>query len=180
MPHYKDLSNKVYFFESQAEMEKYYNGIGDLTEITDAERDAIINPPVTVEEIWEGIKTERSRRKYRAGVKVNVDGVDKWYHSDIDSRIQQLGLKDQGRDLLAAGGAMADNILILGQPVEWKTMDGSFVGMTVELAFDIVKAVGDLDARMHATAEMHKPDMEASNDPANYDYLRFWPEEFVG
>ncbi|WP_438452206.1 DUF4376 domain-containing protein, partial [Listeria monocytogenes] len=75
-----------------------------------------------------------------------------WFHSDADSRIQHLGLKDKARDLIAAGGAMTDNLSILGQPVKWKTMDGSFATITAQLAFDIVAAAGDLDARLFAVA----------------------------
>jgi hypothetical protein len=127
--------------------------------------------------MWEYIKAERERRK-TGGVKVNIAGVGKWFHTDNDSRIQQLGLKDRARDLLGAGGAMTDNIFILGQQVNWKTMDGSFVPITAQATFDIVSAVGDLDAVQHATAEAHKAAMEASADPASYDYSTGWQAIF--
>ena len=61
---------------------------------------------------WESIKSERDHRK-AGGFKVGT----LWFHSDADSRIQHLGLKDKARDLIAAGGAMTDNLTILGQPV---------------------------------------------------------------
>lgn len=124
---------------------------------------------------WEHIKAERDRRK-AGGFKVGTQ----WFHSDADSRIKHLGLKDKARDLLAAGGAMTDSLVILGQPVRWKTMDGSFTNVTAQLAFDIVSAAGDLDARLFAVAETHRVAMEAAADPAAYDFSAGWPETFGG
>ncbi|MEX3628327.1 MAG: XkdW family protein [Burkholderia sp.] len=126
---------------------------------------------------WERIKTERDRRK-SGGFKVKVGGSNKWFHSDADSRIQHLGLKDKARDLIAGGGAMTDKLTILGQTVKWKTMDGSFVDVSAQVAFDIVAAAGDLDAQLFAAAETHKAAMEASADPASYDFSAGWPKSF--
>ena len=124
---------------------------------------------------WNAIKAKRDAMK-AGGFKVGT----LWFHSDADSRIQHLGLKDKARDLLAAGGAMADNLTILGQLVSWKTMDGSFANVTAQLAFDIVAAAGDLDARLFAVAETHRAAMEAAADPAAYDFSAGWPETFGG
>ena len=124
---------------------------------------------------WDRIKADRDRRK-TGGFKVR----SLWFHSDHDSRIQHIGLKDKARDLLAAGGAMTDNLIILGQPVKWKTMDGSFATITAQLAFDIVAAAGDLDARLFAVAETHRSAMEAATDPTTYDFSVGWPETFGG
>lgn len=124
---------------------------------------------------WEAIKAERDRRK-AGGLKVGA----LWFHSDADSRIQHLGLKDKARDLLAAGGVVTDNLTILGQPVRWKTIDGSSATVTAELAFDIVAAAGDLDARLFAVAETHRAAMEAAADPSAYDFSAGWPETFGG
>lgn len=124
---------------------------------------------------WEAIKAERDRRK-SGGFKVGT----LWFHCDADSRIQHLGLKDKARDLIAAGGAMTDNLTMLGQPVRWKTMDGSFANVTAQLAFEIVAAAGDLDARLFAVAETHRAAMEAAADPTAYDFSAGWPETFGG
>lgn len=124
---------------------------------------------------WEAIKLERDRRK-AGGFKVGA----LWFHSDADSRIQHLGLKDKARDLISAGGAMTDNLTILGQPVRWKTMDGTFATVTAQLAFDIVAAAVDLDARLFAVAETHRAAMEAAADPAAYDFSAGWPATFGG
>ena len=125
--------------------------------------------------MWEAIKAERDRRR-AGGFKVGM----LWFHSDADSRIQHLGLKDKARDLFTAGGVMTDNLIILGQPVRWKTMDGSFSGVTAQLAFDIVAAASDLDARLFTVAEAHRAAMEATADPAVYDFSAGWPENFGG
>lgn len=124
---------------------------------------------------WEMIKSERDRRK-AGGFKVGT----LWFHSDADSRIQHIGLKDKARDLIASGGAMTDNIIILGQPVRWKTMGGSFCNVTAQLAFDIVSAASDFDARLFVVAETHRAAMEATADPAAYDFSAGWPETFGG
>lgn len=122
---------------------------------------------------WDAIKARRDALK-SAGVQVG----EHWFHSDADSRIQHLGLKDKARDLLAAGGAMTDAITILGQPVPWKTLSGAFVPMTAQLAFDIVTAVGNLDARAFAAAESHRQAMEAAADPLTYDFSAGWPASY--
>lgn len=124
--------------------------------------------------VWEQIKIQRDRRK-SGGFKVKIGGVDKWFHSDLDSRIQHLGLKDKARDLLASGGLLAGKLTVLGQPVRWKTMDGSFVEISAQIAFDIVAAAGDLDAQLFTTAEQHRVVMEASANPEVYDYSTGWP-----
>lgn len=138
----------------------------------------IIADPALVKAVkWDMIMAERDRRK-SGGFEVNAGGIDKWWHSDADSRIQYLGLKDHARDILADGGTMADPIVILGQPVAWKTMDGSFVAVTVQLAFAIVAGCAELDALLFATAEARKTAMEASADPAAYDFSTGWPAAF--
>ena len=73
---------------------------------------------------------------------------------------------------------MADNLTTLGQPVRWKTMDGSFANVTAQLAFDIVAAAGDLDARLFAVAETHRAAMEAAADPSAYDFSAGWPAAY--
>lgn len=119
---------------------------------------------------WCAIKVERDRRK-AGGVQV----AGKWFHTDSDSRTQHLGLKDEARDVLAAGGSLADHLVIDGAPVVWKTMDGSFLPITGQRAFDVVAAAKVLDKRAFACAEEHRIAMEASDEPANYDYSAGWP-----
>ena len=124
--------------------------------------------------VWNKIKVERSARM-SGGSKVD----NKWFHTDQDSRLQHLGLKDSARDLLAAGAAMSDAITINGQQVAWKTMDGTFAPMTVQLAFDIVEADKALDAALFIAAETHRAQMMAADDPDAYNYSSGWPERFT-
>lgn len=110
--------------------------------------------------MWSAIKTERDRRKSQGGVKVGT----KWFHSDDPSRIQQLGLVMMGAGIPAN--------------TQWKTMDGSFVTMTQTLAGQIFQASAANDMAIFAAAEAHKAAMEASADPASYDFSTGWPKAF--
>ena len=128
-------------------------------------------------DIWQKIKVERDRRK-AGGVKVQVGGVDKWFHTDDASKTQHLANKDTAQDQLAVGGQMSDFLLDpeTGAKIPWKTMDGTFTPMTCQLAFDIVKAAKSGELATFAAAETHRVAMEASADPASYDYSGGWPK----
>lgn len=123
--------------------------------------------------MWEQIKASRDQHK-GGGVLVN----GKWFHTDTDSRIQQLGLKDTARDMLSAGASLTDLVPIDGELVPWKTMDGSYVQLSIQLVLDIVEAVKVLDKRVFKTAEAHRAAMEASTNPVEYDFSTGWPVGF--
>jgi hypothetical protein len=125
--------------------------------------------------VWGRIKAMRDTIK-AGGVKVGT----KWYHTDTESRIQHLGLLEKARAARAAGGTDATRLQALGQDIKWKTMDGSFIYLTVKHAEDIFAAVTDLDAAAFAAAETHRVAMEASADPAAYDFSVGWPATFAG
>jgi len=118
-------------------------------------------PTPTVDQIkaqvWQGIKSERDRRK-AGGVKVGA----KWFHSDDGSRIQQIGL------VMMGAGIPAD--------LQWKTMDGSFIAMNQTVAGAVFAAAAANDQAVFAVAEGHRVAMEASADPASYDYSTGWPK----
>lgn len=120
-----------------------------------------VKPEMTPEQAkaaaWSGIKAERDRRK-AGGVKVGA----KWFHSDDGSRIQQMGLVMMGAGIPAN--------------LQWKTMDGSFITMTQALATSVFGAVAASDQTVFAAAETHRVAMEASADPASYDYSGGWPK----
>ena len=126
--------------------------------------------------VWTAIKTERDKRTQLGGCQAQGN----WFHTDTFSRSQWLGLKDQARDILAAGGTMSDPINKLGSQVHWKTMSGTVVAVTVQLVFDVVSATGDSDARVFTQAEIHHAAMAASADPAAYDFSAGWPVNFEG
>jgi hypothetical protein len=107
---------------------------------------------------WAEIKSSRDARK---GGGVLVGG--KWFHTDTDSRIQQLGLVMMGAAVPA---------------VDWKTMDGTKTPMSQTLAGQIFQAVATLDMTLFAAAETHRAAMEASDNPAGYDFSAGWPAHF--
>lgn len=119
-------------------------------------------PKATTEEIWARIKSERDRRIQSGGYKVGT----KWFHSDTFSRTQQMGLVMLGANIPAN--------------TPWKTMDGSVITMTQTLAGQIFATAAASDIAIFAAAETHKVAMEASADPASYDFLAGWPAIFAG
>lgn len=125
--------------------------------------------------VWKAIKAERDRRNV-AGFKVGTD----WVHSDLFSRSQWLGLKDNARDALAAGGTM-DGALhdSEGQAIAWKMLGGAFVPVTAQLAFDVVAAGTRSNLAIFAVAEQHNAAMLAAADPAAYDFAGYWPQSYA-
>lgn len=109
--------------------------------------------------MWEAIQAERESRKL-AGLPLN----GKRFHSDADSRIQQLGLVMLGNNIPAG--------------LQWKTMDGSFVEMTPTLAQQIFVGTAQRDTAIFAAAEAHRTAMLALPwpDAAQYDYSQGWPD----
>lgn len=107
--------------------------------------------------VWGRIKAERDRRK-GLGVKVGTN----WFHSDPDSRIQQIGLTK-----------------FIPQGTVWKTLSYTpqpvFVPMTTELAEAIVQATAISDVAIFTAAEVHRMTMEASAAPQDYDFSTGWP-----
>lgn len=110
---------------------------------------------------WDAIKAKRDQVK-SGGVKVG----GKWFHTDDASRIQHMALNMMGAAIPAS--------------LQWKTMDGSFVTMNQALAGQVFQAVAVLDMQAFAKAEEHRIAMEASNDPASYDFSAGWPASFEG
>lgn len=124
---------------------------------------------------WEAIKAKRDAIK-AGGVKVGT----KWYHSDETSRTQYIGLLRMADAAVAAGGTGASTLQYGGQDIQWKTMDGSFIKMTVQRANDVFNAVSGLDFLAFGVAETHRAAMLASADPAAYDFSTGWPAVFGG
>jgi hypothetical protein len=120
---------------------------------------------------WEQIKAERLARNDGG---VLVDGY--WFHSDLHSRIQYLGLKDDAKD--TDERLDADPLVIDGDDARWKTMSGEFAPMTGKRVKDIVAAVKVLDKRLFKSAETHRTMMEATAHPETYDYSEGWPERY--
>lgn len=121
--------------------------------------EAAANFTASREAAWNRIKAERDRRR-SLGVKVG----EHWYHSDADSRIQQISL-------FVMGAAVP--------PVQWKTLATSpppvFVTMTQAIAGGIFQNTAASDAAVFAAAEVHRIAMEASTTPESYDFSGGWP-----
>lgn len=118
--------------------------------------------------IFQEINAFRDELTHTGGYKVVVDGEDKWFHSDVFSRSQQIGLVLLGQNIPAG--------------TKWKTMDGSFVTMTPALAQQIFQAAALSDMAIFAAAEAHKVTLQAAADVdeiAAYDWNSGWPERFV-
>ena len=109
---------------------------------------------------WEQIKAERDRRK-DGGTLV----TGKWFHSDRDNRIQQIGLVLMGASI---------------PTVEWKAMDGTFITMSQTLAGGIFAATAALDMALFQVAELHNAAMQASATPDSYDFSANWPAHYQG
>lgn len=106
------------------------------------------------------IKAERDRRKFE-GVTVGAHR----FHSDPDSRTQQLGLVILGANIPSG--------------LQWKTIGGSFVLMTQTLAGQIFGATAARDTAMFANAEAHIATVQAMTEAEAvlaYDYSTGWPE----
>ena len=109
----------------------------------------------------EAIKTERDKRTQQGGYKVGA----KWYHSDTFSRSQQLGLVIMGNNI--------------PQALLWKTMDGSFVGMTPALAQGIFQSAALSDSNVFAYAETLNQQVQSSDNPETVDIYSGWPECYL-
>lgn len=112
--------------------------------------------PAEVAVAAQRIKADRDRRKI-AGTPVGAHV----FHSDPDSRIQQIGLVMMGAALPAG--------------IQWKTLGGAFVEMTPVLAGQIFQATAARDVALFAAAEAHIAAAAVSDDPLVYDFSAGWP-----
>lgn len=113
--------------------------------------------------MWKKIQIERDRRK--AGG-VYIASISKWFHSDVTSRIQHLGL-------VMMGASLPNNIM-------WKTMDGSFIKMSPAIAGAIFQQIAYGDVMMFGVAEQHRTQMVLLDNAELYDFTTspHWPTIF--
>lgn len=121
---------------------------------------------------WEDIKTERDRLIQSGGYP--VDGH--WFHSDAYSLAQQQGLILSAMQVQAAGGDM--DAPLMATP--WYAMGSVPVVMTASLALRLLPAAMAQQVAIFEAAKTHKVALEASVDPAAYDYTKGWPKVFGG
>jgi hypothetical protein len=171
MKYFKDARGEVYGFAADGSQDAFIPST--LVAITTDEADALRFPPKTPAQMWGAIKAKRDTVK-NSGVRVGT----KWYHSDEASRTQYIGLLRMADAAVAAGGLGSTTLQYNGQDIQWKTMDGTFIEMTVQRANDVFAAISGLDFAAFGVAETHKAAMESSADPAAYDFSGGWPATF--
>ena len=133
-------------------------------------------------EVWESIKEYRQLRQIQ-GVKVTINNVDYWIHSDEPSRSLHLGMRN---DALCHVLREELNILSLPlfTPLPWKTMQEQANGEPLFVVVDHVAAIAIYEADKKITkdcfakAEYHRVMMQYSTDPLNYNYKTGWPPVF--
>lgn len=128
----------------------------------------VSTPDALITEQCERIKAERDRRK-SGGIPIDVDGTVYWFWNDEPTRNQYAMLDSMIRRNNLPGDFVID---------EWKTMDGTFVPMTVSLLFQIVDSGIQLEKQLFKAAENHRAALGASADPKKYDYHVNWPTTY--
>lgn len=121
-------------------------------------------------EKWEAIKVERDRLTQNGGYP--LDGF--WFHSDAYSLSQQQGLILAAMQVQASGGDM--NAPLMATP--WYAMGSVPVVMTASLAMRLLPAAMAQQVAIFEAAKAHKVVLEASADPASYDFSEGWPQVF--
>lgn len=128
---------------------------------------------------WIAIKNERDRRLLSVGVPVTVNGVEKGFETDVINRTRYAQMVDAGKAQLAAGGTITDVVKTPdGQDITWKTMDNSFVEMTIQLVNDIVAAISNQEQTVFAHAEALRVQMMALSDPTTFNVMQGWPDVY--
>jgi len=130
-------------------------------------------------EIWTEIKALRDNKILNGGYFAS----GKWFHSDLTSRTQQFGLLREALQVQANAGNLDATFQVdLGgqSPVDlnWKTMDGSFIPMTANVAFSIFAAAKKQDTSLFGFAEYLKAQVNASSDPWSIDINVGWPATY--
>lgn len=127
----------------------------------------VANSPTLAEKqaaTWEKIMSERTRRE-NGGVLVTVSAagvtpaVTKWFYTVVTERLRYMGAARKGAALT---------------PVQWKTMDGTFVTMDSTLVGAVIDAIEAADRTNFANAETHRTNMLAAADPTTYNYSTGW------
>ena len=115
------------------------------------------------EEMWTRIKAKREEQRYGGAY---IPALKKWLQTDEPSRTQYLQLQ-----LLEAKG-------LFKQPVRWKTMDNSFIGLDAAAVTAIALQIMDNEQADFANAERHKAAMEKVEHPLEYDYSDGWTANY--
>ena len=131
--------------------------------------------PAALALVTERIKAERLRRQTELGFPVALPGLGTVrFHSDAHSRSQHAGLYATAQVMLMQGATHATPI---GSPqVQWRTMGGAVVPLTVGVLLALLQASLAHEAAVHAAADAHAAAAALLDDPLSYDYSTGWPE----
>ena len=121
---------------------------------------------IAQKDVWEAIKALWDYKKY-SGVKVG----DNWFHSDTDSRIQQIALND-------LGDAIPEGLMWKILTVKGGLYAATEIAMTAELAHQIFVNTVLSDNALYRVAQEHREAMLLVDDPHSYDYTVGWPQTF--
>ena len=116
------------------------------------------------EEMWTRIKAKREEQRYGGAY---IPALKKWLQTDEPSRTQYLQLQ-----LLEAKG-------LFKQPVRWKTMDNSFIGLDAAAVTAIALQIMDNEQADFANAERHRAAMLKADNPLDYDYSGGWTANYA-
>lgn len=155
------MTDKICYWDDEAKEQKERDATPEEQAEIDA-RKAPIDPAIIKARVWEEIKAYRDNLVENGGFKVGAH----WYHSNLLSRTQYISL------VMMGAGIPAGTV--------WKTLDNGYITMTQTLAGQIFTAGAAQDAALFAKAVAHKTALDASSDPANYDYKTGWPETYTG
>lgn len=125
----------------------------------------LADPLLTANDIWQRVKAERDRRRFDGGVQVGQH----WYLSNSVAT-------GEYSVLLQISAGLPDTTVLRQN---WRTMDGGLVDMTPALARQIINAGFARVAEIDDAALVHKAAIEASNEPASYDYSTGWPQTYA-
>ena len=131
--------------------------------VLDAETTAALKQ-AQQEEMWTRIKAKREEQRYGGAY---IPALKKWLQTDEPSRTQYLQLQ-----LLEAKG-------LFKQPVRWKTMDNSFIGLDAAAVTAIALQIMDNEQADFANAEKHKAAMLKAENPLEYDYSGGWTANYA-
>lgn len=119
--------------------------------------------------LWEEIKKERSR-VLQSGVKMVVNGTPKWFHTDMESQ--------QSYDRAISHLKRHE-----GKSISWKTMDNTFVDLTLSDLNTLIDHIFVVGQRVFQIAEGKKQKLNALTDPqliSNFNVKEDWIEVYGG
>lgn len=111
-----------------------------------------------IAEMWEKIKKKRYQEIHSD---VYLSSVDKWFQTDESSMITYSHI--------------GNNIsLDIYKPIEWKTVDNSFITLTVDIFKELQILISENTQKQYQVSEIHKTNMINSQNPLEYDFVNNW------